>query len=234
VERQKTILLWGAGSQARLVEAMLRDTEKLSDASAVFDPLGNSDLTTDLEIIRDVKTLAKRLPDFDGFVVCIGNQNGFARVKIGEFLAEHGLLPVSVFSPWAILDPTSQIGRGSVVMPGVIVQKFCSVGGYAILNTGACIDHECTLGRGVHVMGQAAVAGRVTVGAFATLGTNSTILPDVAVGAGAYVGAGSVVLRDIGEDAVVVGNPARTLRHASPQFDGALLTALATEVARLA
>jgi acetyltransferase-like isoleucine patch superfamily enzyme len=47
----------------------------------------------------------------------------------------------------------------------------------------------------------------------AKIGANSTILPGVVIGEDALVGAGSVVVRDVPAGAVVVGNPARVIRH---------------------
>ena len=46
----------------------------------------------------------------------------------------------------------------------------------------------------------------------ASIGTSSTILCGVTIGENAIVGAGSVVTRDVPDNAIVVGNPARTLR----------------------
>jgi acetyltransferase-like isoleucine patch superfamily enzyme len=49
----------------------------------------------------------------------------------------------------------------------------------------------------------------------AKIGANSTILPGVVIGEHALIGAGSVVAKDVPPGAVVVGNPARTIRHIS-------------------
>lgn len=46
----------------------------------------------------------------------------------------------------------------------------------------------------------------------AKLGANSTILPGVVIGRNALVGAGSVVVRDVPDNKVVVGNPARVIK----------------------
>lgn len=45
-----------------------------------------------------------------------------------------------------------------------------------------------------------------------TIGTNATILP-VEIGANALVGAGSVVTKDVPENAVVAGNPAKVIDY---------------------
>ena len=49
----------------------------------------------------------------------------------------------------------------------------------------------------------------------AKIGANATLLPGVVIGEGALVGAGAVVVRDVPPGAVVVGNPARVIRHVS-------------------
>jgi len=46
----------------------------------------------------------------------------------------------------------------------------------------------------------------------AKIGANSTILPGVVIGENALVGAGSVVVKDVPDNAVVAGNPARILK----------------------
>jgi len=53
----------------------------------------------------------------------------------------------------------------------------------------------------------------VRVGNDVWIGANSVILPGVNIGDGAVIGVGSVVTRDIPSLAVVVGNPARVIRH---------------------
>ncbi len=47
---------------------------------------------------------------------------------------------------------------------------------------------------------------------FARIGANSTILPGVRIGRNSLVGAGSVVTKDVPENSVVVGNPARVIK----------------------
>jgi len=47
----------------------------------------------------------------------------------------------------------------------------------------------------------------------ASIGTGSTILGGITIGKNAIVGAGSVVTKDVPDNAIVVGNPAKILRY---------------------
>ncbi|WP_297114788.1 hypothetical protein [Thermomonas sp.] len=46
----------------------------------------------------------------------------------------------------------------------------------------------------------------------AFVGTGAIILPRLHIGQGAIIGAGAVVTRDVPDYAIVVGNPARSIR----------------------
>ena len=47
----------------------------------------------------------------------------------------------------------------------------------------------------------------------AIIGANSTILPGVTIGENSLIGAGSVVTRDVGNNVVVAGNPAKVINN---------------------
>ena len=52
----------------------------------------------------------------------------------------------------------------------------------------------------------------ITVKKGASIGANATILPGLSIGENAMVGAGAVVIKDVPENAVVVGNPAEVVK----------------------
>ena len=53
--------------------------------------------------------------------------------------------------------------------------------------------------------------GKVTIGDRVFIGASTIILPGVAIGNDVIIGAGSVVTRDIPDNSVAAGNPARVL-----------------------
>lgn len=56
---------------------------------------------------------------------------------------------------------------------------------------------------------------RPTIGDNVTLGANVVIIGNVHIGNNVIIGAGSVVVKDVPDNAVVVGNPARIIRYNS-------------------
>ena len=55
--------------------------------------------------------------------------------------------------------------------------------------------------------------GDTVIGNDVWIGQNAVILPGVQIGDGAIIGANSVVGRDVEPYSIVIGNPARLLRH---------------------
>jgi maltose O-acetyltransferase len=53
----------------------------------------------------------------------------------------------------------------------------------------------------------------VKIGEDVWIGSGAIIMPGVKIGDGAVVGAGAIVLKDVPPNAVVVGNPARIIKH---------------------
>ena len=54
---------------------------------------------------------------------------------------------------------------------------------------------------------------RIEIGCNVWIGSNTVILPGVKVSDGAIIGAGSVVTKDVPKNTIVVGNPAKVIKH---------------------
>lgn len=118
---------------------------------------------------------------------------------------------ITVIHPDTFLASTVHIGEGSFVARNVAVNPLVRIGRNVILNTSCTIDHECIIGNNVHIAPGAVLAGNVIVHDGAFIGANAVVRQGVTIGRNATIGAGSVVLRNVEENQVVVGNPARIL-----------------------
>lgn len=108
------------------------------------------------------------------------------------------------------IDPDVEILPLSVVEAGT--NRPTKIGAGTRIGPQVYVGHDTEIGSRVWVAAGAKVAGWVVVGDGAYLGMNCSIRQHIRIGAGAFVGMGAVVVKDVPENAVVVGNPARVLR----------------------
>jgi acetyltransferase-like isoleucine patch superfamily enzyme len=119
----------------------------------------------------------------------------------------------------------TRIGTFVEIQKGASIGANCKISSHTFICEGVTIEHGVFIGHNVtfindpepravtpdgRVMGDAdwtVVPVRVCAGA--SIGSGSVIMAGVTIGAGALVGAGSVVTRDIPDNAVAYGNPAR-------------------------
>lgn len=111
--------------------------------------------------------------------------------------------------PNAVVADDVEIGCGSVVMAGSVINPGSKIGKGTIINTCASVDHDCILGDFVHVSVGAHVAGTVTIGENTWIGAGATVSNNVNICGTCMIGAGAVVIKDIDESGTYVGVPAR-------------------------
>ena len=215
------VLLWGGRSKARIIIEMISEIyAEEAEIVGIFDnTLTQLPFDAKTKLYSEKTDIEMLCNQASHFIVCIGGEYGCVRFKTAEKLKERGLLPLDIISPNGLLDKLESYGEGLQVMPGAIAHKFSRIGKQCILNTNSTVDHECLIGDGVHIMGGATIAGRVEIGDFSTVGTNATILPNIVIGKNVYVGAGAVVTKNIVDNVVVAGVPAKTLYNFNLDID---------------
>lgn len=160
-------------------------------------------------VAGDTNALLAQVAKFDGVLVAIGN-NAVREAKL-RILSERGAaLPVLVH-PTAVVSRYAEIGAGSVLFAGAVVNVDCRIGMGAIINTGATVDHDCGLGDAVHISPGAHLAGGVNVGDRSWVGIGSSVRQLVRIGCDVMVGAGAAVVADISDGCTVAGVPARVM-----------------------
>lgn len=131
------------------------------------------------------------------------------RKKLYELYSQIGFQFATVISPKAIISRSAKIGKGTVIQACVNVSSGSIIGDSVKLNTYANIMHDDVVGNYVTIAPNAVLLGYVHVGESSYVGANSTILPHIRIGDGSTIGAGAVVTKDVNNNVIVKGVPAK-------------------------
>jgi len=140
-------------------------------------------------------------------------------VKIFKFVNAYG----------CSIDDNSKIGAFVEIQKGASIGKNCKISSHTFICEGVHIEDNCFIGHGVMFTND--LFPRATnldgsqqtdedwtlietfVKKGASIGSNATILCGITIGENALIGAGSVVTKNVPENAIVAGNPAKIIKY---------------------
>jgi len=126
-----------------------------------------------------------------------------------------------------------------VILEGAQIGRNCNLCAHTLIESDVIIGDNVTVKSGVYIWDGTRIENNVFLGPNATLtndnmprskqypetftgitlkegcsvGANATILPGITIGRSAIVGAGAVVTKNVPDNAVVIGNPAKVIKY---------------------
>jgi len=198
------ILLIGAGGHARScidvleeenqfeIAGLIEKGESISNESLGYPIMGTDD---DLKVLRQ---------QYKNALVTVGQIKSPAiRVKLYQSLIELDFTLPTIISPKAYVSKHAQIGEGSIVMHGVIINANAKIGNNCIINNKTLIEHDAEIGDHCHIATGAIINGAVSVGDKTFVGSGVVTKQSISIGNNCIIGAGVFLKNDIKPNQVV-------------------------------
>ena len=172
------------------------------------DPYRENNTFLNRKVYKSIKENYK-----DYYFVAIGDN--FLREKVSRQFSidnkEAELL--SLIHPSSIISSKCSIGIGTIIMPLCAINSYSKLGNGVIINTNSIIEHDA------HLMDFSSLAPGVTIGGYVSIGKRSavsigaSVIHNINIGNDVVVGASSLVMKDIGDNQVAYGLPAKCIRE---------------------
>jgi acetyltransferase EpsM len=119
----------------------------------------------------------------------------------------------SIIHSTAHVSPSATVGKGAVILSGVVVNCGAVLGDHCVINSGAVIEHDVRVGSFVQVSTGSVIGGGAVLEEDCYVGLGARVRDHVTVGSGAMVGMGAAVVATVPMGLTVVGVPARVRKQ---------------------
>jgi sugar O-acyltransferase (sialic acid O-acetyltransferase NeuD family) len=120
---------------------------------------------------------------------------------------------VNAIHPSVIVGNDVELGIGVVVMAGCIFNPKSKIGNFTFFATGSQVEHDCVIGDFASISAGSVTGGYVEIGKYSALTLGVVVMDRIKIGENSVIGAGSLVTKDVPDNVLSYGSPAKIIRE---------------------
>ena len=212
--KNKMILgIYGAGGLGREVfelASVINDKNKQWSEIIFIDDADKIDNPRNIRVLKfsDIKN------EFNGIdiEICIAIGEPAIRKILYDKIIANGLELSTLVHPDVVIPHSTSIGKGTIICKFLSITCDIMIGNNVYIHPNVCIGHDSIIGEHTVVSSYVDVAGDCQIGSSTFLAINVCMRQGISIGSYTIVGMGSVVHRDIPNNVIALGNPARPMK----------------------
>ncbi|MFO7524944.1 MAG: NeuD/PglB/VioB family sugar acetyltransferase [Ignavibacteriaceae bacterium] len=210
----KNIILFGAGLHVQYcIDTIEKEGKyKIIGITDSIKPIGTE--LYGYKIIGRQEHISELVEKYNiaGGIITIGDN--WSRKFVNDFIVSK--VPnfnfVNAIHPSTIIGSNVTMGVGNVIMAGVIINPGAIVRNFCFFATGAQLEHDSFLDDYASISAGVVTGGKVSIGKYSAITLGVTILDRIKIGENVVIGAGSLVIKDVPDNVVAYGSPAKIIR----------------------
>lgn len=116
---------------------------------------------------------------------------------------------LSFTHPTVYVAKSAQLGAGNIILANCVINNNVVIGDFNTMNSNALIGHDTKLGDNNFIAGHTCIGSNLCIGNGNFMGLNCCIRNFAKIGDYNLIGMAANVLKDVGSNSVLVGNPAK-------------------------
>jgi sugar O-acyltransferase (sialic acid O-acetyltransferase NeuD family) len=216
--KSSAMLIVGAKGFAKEVLEILHQLNQLENL-VFYDDVNDEvpeKLFGQFPVLRTTQEASVYFKTIDNqFTIGIGNP--VLRKKLHDKFTSLGGEFTSTISPLATIGHYgNHFGLGCNIMTGTVITSDINIKKGGLINLNCTIGHDSIIGEFVELSPGVHISGNCKIGDYSVLGTNASVLPKLTIGKNVIIGAGSVVTKDIPDNSLALGIPAKVIKNLEP------------------
>lgn len=201
--KEINIILVGGGGHARACADVINHSEHNFNIVGYVDPKENEEMSS-FEYLGDDTILVNHVKT-SSFLIAIGQIKSYSkRQELFDHLVKLQANLISIYSPNSYVSSNTEIGAGTIIMHGTIVQTNVKIGRNCIINDRALIEHDSTIGDHCHISTGAIINGNCKIGNGVFMGSSAVIKNGLTIADDCIIGMGSIIKEDILENNTII------------------------------
>lgn len=211
----KDIIIIGAGGFGREVAWLIEDINKVykewNIVGFIDEKVENKGrYLNGYKILGNFSEVTKVEDDLY-YICAVGNPE--AKKQLVQKAEELGLRAATLIHPSVVMSKHVSIGEGTIICAGNIITVNIKIGNHVIVNLDCTIGHDVLIEDCVTILPSANISGNVKINQCCDIGTGCAIIQGKTIGKNSVIGAGAVVVKDIPDNCVAVGCPAKIIKE---------------------
>jgi len=132
---------------------------------------------------------------------------------VAQMRRDYQLRFEALIHPSVCLGSNVRIGEGVLIFPGAVIGVNAVLDDFCVIGYSVYLGHDARVEQYARVCPSVAIGGASQLGEGVSVGIGATIVDRIHIGAWSVIGAGSLVNKDIPDQVVAYGVPARVVRE---------------------